>query len=141
MSQHEQWRKYCNYYYIIYCNHCIQCLKRFFLMHHTMFQHAEKVPTCGKQYSCNHYIQYFKRKFILMYHKISLHEENSILYLPPPNLILVDSSLFDFLPSLHTLLQKTRRLKYALSARIRINFMTALTKPNLRFYLLRVTSK
>ena len=35
----------------------------------------------------------------------------------------------------------TRRLKYALSAHIRINYMTALTKPNLGFYLLRVTSK
>ena len=61
-------------------------------MHHTMFQHAEKVPTCKNQYSCNHYIQYSKRKFILMYHKISLHEENSILFLPPTNLICFDSS-------------------------------------------------
>ena len=34
-------KKILQYYYIIYCNHCIQCLKRFFLMHHTMFQHAE----------------------------------------------------------------------------------------------------
>ena len=83
------------------CNHCIQYLKRkFVLMHHTMFNMqkivflqtlllsllnsirfdlSEKVQTCRKQYSCNHCIQYFKRKFVLMHHKMSQHEENSIL--------------------------------------------------------------
>ena len=60
-----------------------------------------------KQFSRHHCILYFKRKFVLMYHKISLHEENSILYLPTPNLICFDSSeKVQFLPSLHTLLQK-----------------------------------
>jgi len=50
------------------------------------FDASEKFPTCGKQYSCNHCIHYFKRKFVLMHHKISLHEENSNLYLPPPEI-------------------------------------------------------
>ena len=65
---------------------------------------SQNDPTWRKHYSCNHCIQYLKRKVILMYHKISLHEENSnlaitayntskensfwfILYLPPPNLL------------------------------------------------------
>ena len=61
--------------------------KNFFLMHQAMFHQVENSNFAILLYSSLENKMCFDSS-----HKISLHEENSILHLPPPNLIRFDSS-------------------------------------------------
>ena len=43
------------------------------------FDASQNVPSCRKQYSCNHCIYHIKTKFVLFHQRMSQHAENSFL--------------------------------------------------------------